>query len=194
MPGTKLRALRRALSARLPTWGQKVAVIGFVGVLLNLVVVHAAVTGVRRLDASYEGLTRIASAQRFFQDADMMHDALRADVFEATQQLPRRTRPGTPQEEIVRDAAQYRGDLAEVDKIMLPADLERQIADLRPIQETYINNAASLGTVASRSPAAAKDGSVPFLTRFDVLEARQEQITTDLTAAVERAKIEADGR
>jgi hypothetical protein len=189
MPGTKLRALRRALSARLPTLGQKVAVIGFVGVLLNLVVVHAAVTGVRRLDASYEGLTRIASAQRFFQDADMMHDALRADVADA-QQAGRAASPEV-REQVLRateaDAARLRGDLEALRRVQVPASVRPAVASLHPTREAYV----TLAVQRVRSELRGNDdpsARIRFLSAYRSLVSRQAAVTATLANTTSRAE------
>jgi hypothetical protein len=59
------------------------AVLVLVGLVLTLSVAGAAVVCLSRLADTNQQLAQVNRAQRYHQDADMMHDALHADVMRA---------------------------------------------------------------------------------------------------------------
>ena len=66
-------------------------VLGLVGLMLPLLVAGTAVFSLGRVAENNHEIGQVSRAQRYHQDADMMHDALRADVARARHAA---TRPG----------------------------------------------------------------------------------------------------
>src|SRR5438132_4894649 len=73
------RAHKRGLG-RL-TLRQRLVAVGAAGIILTLVVMQSALSGLGTVNKEHRAVDLIRQAQRFHQDADMMHDGLRADAY-----------------------------------------------------------------------------------------------------------------
>src|SRR5439155_24215989 len=91
-------------------------------------------------------LGELSQAQRLHQDADMMHDALRADL--ANAQAAGRGAPTQTKSEILRasqsHAAAFRSDPEGMQKLTLPGDARAMLAASRAPREAYISLALRL--------------------------------------------------
>jgi len=137
-----LVAMGSRMSAR-----RRLTLLAMLGLVLTLSVAGAALVCLTELSAINHRLAQVNHAQRFHQDADMMHDALRADVVRAQQAVD----PGAPEVHVKEVAAEtadhidkFREDLTRLNQLHLPPDLERAVARLRPAQDRYITSAAIL--------------------------------------------------
>lgn len=106
--------------------------------------------------AATRELVRISHAQRYNQDADMMHDALRADAYSALL-----VREGTRfnadevQNSLRENAVQFRSDLDELDKLVFATEIHQSVEAVRALAETYISAAQGIAELALRNNAAA---------------------------------------
>jgi methyl-accepting chemotaxis protein len=132
--------------------------------------------------AGYEGLTQSnvgldaaigsTSAVLYQKDADMMHDALRADVLMAMLIGP----DGANNEKLaVRTDVQEHGsifkqDLNNLDRLDLDADVKSQIAAVRPLLDKYVSSATTITNLALNDAAAATAQLPAFLADFSTLE------------------------
>ena len=165
-----------------------------IGILLTSVVIQSGLVGLRAVDHDRHTVDRIRQAERLHQDADMQHDALRSDVYNAVLVSFGRV-PGTPDTElsdINGDAHLFAADLDGVQALNLPAAVKRTLRGVRPTEDEYIATALHLaGQAFSDRPTALKS-----LASFDQLFHRAEialaAVTTRLVRAAEAAAKDAD--
>jgi serine phosphatase RsbU (regulator of sigma subunit) len=180
---------------------QRLLLLGLVGVLMTLTVAAAALVCLAEVSAINRELVQVNRAQRYHQDADMMHDALHADVARA--ELAGLGRPGISAAEVrrqtARHAASFRDDLSDAAALDLPPGLQTPLEQLRPRQQTYILIAQAMvdsalthrGSTASAraSYEAAYRGLVPTQARVtDRLVATSARVAR--AAAAEKAEAE----
>jgi serine phosphatase RsbU (regulator of sigma subunit) len=140
-------------------------------------------------------LGELSRAQRFHQDADMMHDALRGDVADA-QQL--RLRHGTSEAARARllnltesHAAQFRRDLDLLETVEVPPDVRPAVASLRRPREEYVTLAVErVRAELRRQPDRAAD--TRFRKAFTVLVGQQAELTSRLADAATRVEKDQD--
>ena len=68
---------RRRLPRPLGRTGRQMAGVGVAGAVLLLLIAHTALVGLAQVDRAYAAVGQLATAERAFQHADMLHDALR---------------------------------------------------------------------------------------------------------------------
>lgn len=166
----------------------QIAVLAAAGVVLNVLIMLVALLMVRDATSVDHATGQVVEAQRAFQDADMMHDALNADVLAAVAvaagAVPRsleREHQGQAQ----RHARQYLDDLDRVAALALPPQDAEAVRDLRPQQSAYHDLAVRL----TREPLSLEvlQAQLPeFRDRFTELE-RQQEVVTDRLAALSAA-------
>lgn len=175
------------------TYRQLVA-LGVAGLLLHAVLVVTALLGLREVDSAHDDVVRVATAQRYFQDADMAHDLMRADVLASLRPDGAGSATGAGgATATLRDAvADFRADLQRVDAVALPAELERSLQGIRPLQESYADRVEQFSGLVVTDPAAAR-ASLPQLTdEFAVLKEEQAEVTDAMSAEVVQRQRAAD--
>jgi methyl-accepting chemotaxis protein len=145
------------------------------------------------LSASLAQNTLFASGLRHQGEADMMHDALRADLYRALHAA--RTEPKL-RPEIEKDLQEhlqrFKKNIAESKELALPADIRTGLDALDKPLEAYGKMAAELVGVAFADHAAAEKRLADFGARFDELETALEHASSQLEAAAEQAQVEAE--
>jgi methyl-accepting chemotaxis protein len=133
-----------------------------------------------------------AQALRNHMDADMMHDALRADVLAAA--LAMQTNDAAQKQAILQDlnehAESFNAALAQNTALPLDPQLQRALATVAPLLESYLKDARLAATTAFDNPAAMPDIKARFMTSFEELE-KQMATVSDLIEAHERQTHEA---
>ncbi|MGR9223979.1 methyl-accepting chemotaxis protein [Rhizobium leguminosarum] len=130
-------------------------------------------------------VARSAQILRNHMQADMMHDAMRADVLASM--LASNPAAGI-------DAAGVKADLAEHDASFremiaankaLAADEKTKalLASIEPPLLTYVESAKKIVDLASQDPSAALKALPEFLQQFSTLETAMEQAGDEITAA-----------
>jgi serine phosphatase RsbU (regulator of sigma subunit) len=186
---------------RLLSMRQRLLILGLLGVVMTLSVAGAALVCLRDVGAINRELAVVTRALHFHQDADMMHDALRADVARA--ELAGSGEPGYFEADVRRDAdrhaARFRRDLDQLEELNLSPQLEATLTDLRPEQETYIVTAEALVDSALTHPRRALAEQASYEVSFQALVPTLEHATETLlaksadvkrAAEVERAEAE----
>jgi hypothetical protein len=168
--------------------GQRLLVLGLLGVLLTLALVGTALMSMRDVSVVNGELARVSHALNHHKTADEMHDALRADVARA--QLvgsgdlavsPRSVRHGAR-----RDAARFRAALQAAAAIELPAPLETALRRLQPVQEVYILTAEQL-VDSALSPRGVTPGALAgYEAAFKFLVPEQRRMTKRLMVTTTR--------
>ncbi|MFO1425973.1 MAG: methyl-accepting chemotaxis protein [Steroidobacteraceae bacterium] len=118
-------------------------------------------------------------------DADMMHDAVRADVLAAMLAARRADRDGVlaAQKELAAHAERFRRDLAQNAQLDLAPALRQLIGDVTPPLEAYLRAGEDMITTALREPAAVEARFPDFMRAFSELEQTNEALSDKLEAA-----------
>ncbi|AXA41613.1 methyl-accepting chemotaxis protein [Rhizobium leguminosarum] len=130
-------------------------------------------------------VARSAQILRNHMQADMMHDAMRADVLASM--LASNPAAGI-------EAAGVKADLAEHDALFremiaanktLAADEKTKalLASIEPPLLTYVESAKKIVDLASQEPSAALKALPEFMQQFSTLESAMEQAGDEITAA-----------
>jgi serine phosphatase RsbU (regulator of sigma subunit)/anti-sigma regulatory factor (Ser/Thr protein kinase) len=182
-----MRRTRIGLRARL-------LAVGLLSVALALVIAQSAMAGLNQVHRSYRAVSLISQAQRAHQDADMMHDALRADVYNAllVSRGVRTERRGDVRRDIARHVRTMRKDLRKIEALRLTGRTARSLDDVRSALEAYTSDASRLVSLALDDPSSAQRALVGFDSDFDRLASSQESVTELLATQAEATKIDAE--
>jgi serine phosphatase RsbU (regulator of sigma subunit) len=162
-------------------WPRQLLVFGLLGALFTLIVAGSAIFALSRTVRTGHELGQLSQAQRRHQDADMMHDALRADVSEAEQAglaAPPRVRERI-QRSATSHATSLRKDLSLLDGLQLPSKVDAELDGLRGPREAFV-------TLALQRVTAELNGNDDQAARrrfrrdFQALVARQATVTQSL--------------
>jgi serine phosphatase RsbU (regulator of sigma subunit) len=181
--------LRRAPSGRsLPSVRRRLAMLAMLGVTLTMSVAGAALVCLGQLGTTNQMLAEVNRAQRHHQDADMMHDALRADVVRAHQAVSGASGPDpTSVAAEARDhAADFRENLRDLDALQLPPRLEQAAGGLRPTQRAYILVAEQLVRAAVLGRSTPPGLAERYDEAFRSLTETQAEVTEQLATTSER--------
>jgi anti-sigma regulatory factor (Ser/Thr protein kinase) len=158
----------------------QIAVIGLAGVGLELIIVHTALSGLARVDMAYDRVGRIATTERYFQDADQAHDALHADVLAAVLAAYGVGSSDDAARQVATDVRGFRQNLGRVTADGLSPQLIDALDRLKPVQERYVAASERVAHLAATNRAAAL-GALPVFDRlFEELEVRQGEATRQL--------------
>ena len=132
------------------------------------------------------------SALASHQEADMMHDALRADVLSA---LKASTGPAAEQQQVRDDLAEHMA----IFKAALAANAERPLndatkavlAEVAAPLETYLTDAQEIVDLAFRDATAATANYPAFLGTFSTLEDAMSGISDSIGQSVDEAQASA---
>lgn len=177
-------------------WPRHLVVLGMLGAGLTLLVGGTAIFSLAGTVTTTQEMGQLTRAQRLHQDADMMHDALRADVGNARQALQSRRSADTDQDllDTTEDhARQFRQDVAELHEMALSPVVTEQVADLVPAQEAYIATGERLVRSMLRTGSVNQRGIERFQARFESLVSAQAATTAvlaDASAELEREQAE----
>ncbi|GGE17564.1 methyl-accepting chemotaxis protein [Aureimonas endophytica] len=143
------------------------------------------------------GETRLsASVLRNHMQADMMHDALRADVLAAL--LSRAGAGATDPKAIAADAAEheasFRQSIAENKRLAADPETRTVLAELDAPLDVYIGEARRLVELAATDPQAATGGLGAFLQKFSALEGAMAKASDRIEAVVGRTADASEAR
>ncbi len=180
-----------ALPAVLSPRRQLVA-IGITGIVLHSVLVGTAMVALEEVNSAHDDVQRITTAQASFQEADMAHDAMRSAVqslmlpdggVSADQGLA----------EVDDEVARFLLFLGRVDEVRLPGRIEAALAEVRPLQQQYADDAVRVSRAAAADPTAALTSLPALRSVFEELRVRQGVITEAMAAeALERQRAAAE--
>jgi methyl-accepting chemotaxis protein len=157
----------------------RLLVFGALGILLVLCVGTAGLLGLSRTGAALADVTRTASDIRLQGDVDMMHDAIRADVYRAVASPAAAAEARTAFDE---DVARMRQALQSLERA--GGGTATAVAGVRGSLDAYVEAGAALIGAAARDRDAAVRGMGAF-------EASFEQLGTDLGALTDRIEAHA---
>jgi serine phosphatase RsbU (regulator of sigma subunit) len=171
---------------------KRLLALALLGLTLTLSVAAAALVALAQVGDMNTRLTELNLAQRYHQDADMMHDALHADVARAQQvgESGVRLRPAEVRADTAEHARLFRADLVKQQSLRLPAALEAALDRVEPRQAAYIGAAEELvdDFLAGDADAAAL---AAFEREFDALRSALAEVTDSLTQAAAQTRTSA---
>jgi methyl-accepting chemotaxis protein len=162
---------------------QKLFVMAFGSAVVAAATGGTGILGMTRVSAAAERMQQGQVAMRNQMQADMMHDALRADVLNAI--ITRRSGRGLDdvQADLTEHAGSFRQSLFRLDSIPLPSDVTKALADVRPPLEAYISDAEAIVRTAVTQDADAALARMPaFLVQFTTLEQAMGELGEKLEA------------
>jgi methyl-accepting chemotaxis protein len=169
---------------------QRLALLITIGVTGTLAIAVLGVIGLRRANETSASIDIAAHAQRAQMDADMMHDAIRADVLLALDGAARgrASQIADAKGALDADAARFLKDLATVDSTT-HGTLAAQVAALRPKVEGYVSDAHAAVSAAERKDPRATEAFDRYLASFEALEGENarfgdavEKLSADISA------------
>jgi len=181
------------IESRFPL-GRGLLATGLLGALMTLFVAQLALSGLQQVHRSNLAVTRIISTERDQQDADMMHDALRADVYRALL-VGRGTRSQpTPDVDAETSAhvATMLDDLHKIALLDVAAPAGPSLHSLDAPLTSYANEALRLARVALTDPAQAEIALPAFEASFYELVSAQAVATSELSLEAEGTKDRAE--
>ena len=175
-------------------WPRQLVVLGVLGAALTLLVGGTAIFSLAGTVTTAGEMGQLARAQRLHQDADMMHDALRADVGNAREAISSTASADDADilEATELHARQFRRDLEGLQTLELSPAVTRTLAALVPYQESYISTARRLVRSMLQTGTANKQRIQNLQSAFDSLVTTQAAATAvlaDSSAALERAQV-----
>jgi len=148
-------------------------------------------------DGAASEVAQLGRAQRATQNADMLHDALHADVLQAllVGQLPGDARDEA-RKSVQANAQEFRAELAALDSMDLGLELKPQIDGTREVALAYVQEAEHLVHLALEDRRAALLAMPQFEEAFDrakhALAAQTSLVARTLDEAHEQARADTD--
>jgi methyl-accepting chemotaxis protein len=147
-----------------------------------------------RLDGALRDANVSAAVLRNHMEADMMHDALRADVLSS--QLAGDASSGIAIDDVRKDLAEhtelFRKSIADNDALATDPSSRAALAEIKAPLDTYIKSAGQMVDLAGTDRAQAIAAMPGFMKQFTTLEgamsAASDKIEAASTAAAARAK------
>jgi len=173
------------VTRRRVTLRQRLLAFGIIGTVLTGIVVQSAISGLGQVEQANRAVARISAAQGYFQDGDMMHDALRADVYAAILVKSNLDPEAASevQDELRAHVNEFRLDLKRERALHLPAPIEDALDDLaRPLAD-YITESEQTAGLAFTYRAAAVDRLAGLEVAFENLADAQARVTSRMEAA-----------
>jgi methyl-accepting chemotaxis protein len=161
---------------------------GALGIFLVLVVGGAGLAGLRRVEVALERVTRTASEIRLQGDIDMMHDALRADVYLA---VAHPARAAEALASFQQDAGRMQRAVAELEQSREGA-LGATLEQVKTSLDAYVAEGTALIDLARRDREAAAGRIGAFQGSFARLGEALGELTDRIEQEAEGART--DGR
>ena len=150
----------------------QVLVLGFVGVLMAAMVGGVGIFGASRLAGAVDNAQIMGTALQKSQHSDMMHDAIRGDVFLAilgavnqdTAQL------ADAQKDLQEHSADFNKELTDLLALPISQDIKAKVNNVLPAVKRYSDSAAQVQKLAMTDAAAAQAAMPEFQKAFVELE------------------------
>jgi methyl-accepting chemotaxis protein len=170
------------------TIGRKLFVLCGFGVLVAVLVGAMGMWGISRLQSETAHLVTTMSALRNHLEADMMHDALRADVLQALLAEDANEEERTKiNGDLAEHAERFSSRLAANEALDLEPTTKAAITDLRPKLDAYVKSAQSIVALALRDHDEAEEQLEQFQAAFEDLETAQEKVSDLIEASVKQS-------
>jgi methyl-accepting chemotaxis protein len=176
------------------TVGHKVSALAATAGFLLLVLAGAVQNEFRKVTVHGNEVVIITTALHNHGEADMMHDALRADVLAALLAAKSKNAAGVSDaaKDCVDHEKNFRESMAANKTLALPATIKGELDGVEQSLDTYIKAAAHLVDLAGKDLAAAEAAMPGFLKTFSDLEDKLGAISDKIQAEAARINAEAD--
>jgi diguanylate cyclase (GGDEF)-like protein len=172
----------------LPVSGRILSIIALL-LLAQLVVAAIGYNALTAQRAAQDEL-RIAGLARFHeQDADMLHDGVRASVLASV--LHEAAGGAALVEYLQNDTNELRANIQALDRLEMGADVSASLVQVRPLVDQYINLALEVGQLAAVDGARARARLPAFEEAFEQLRVALERQTTLISKVIDAAGISA---
>ncbi len=150
----------------------------------------AGLWSAKTLTKNVEGVAKVADILRNHMQADMMHDALRADVLSAM--LAQDPAADIDIKEVKADLTEhissFRSSLAANKELAADPSIDAVLSALDSPLESYIDGAASIVGAVSTDPAKALAALPAFKAQFSTLEIAMEKAGDSIQALSDQVK------
>ena len=171
--------------------GTRFYVVSGVSALLLAVTAGVGLWAAGEQGAQLANVVVTSTALRNHMEADMMHDALRADVILALRDGMSSDKP-TARKEVEADVAEhvanFQDALAANTKLALGADVKAALAEVAPKLDPYIAGAQKITEEAFDDPIKANADFPAFIGEFKALETAMGDVSERIEAAVAQAQ------
>jgi diguanylate cyclase (GGDEF)-like protein len=176
------------------TLRRRLALLSVIGVVFMMIIAGAGYFALTKVQDANDALNVLSLSQRYHQDGDMMHDAIRGDAYLALHSAQGNI--DVPPEEIIAvmtsDTARFREDLRLNQALDLPESISNRLDAVAIPLEAYINEANRLANLAFEDPQAALGSIAGFDATFVELQDVQAELTEELTTQIDAARADGD--
>ena len=158
----------------------KLYALAAVSTLATVVAGGAGLWALSNVGKSADRSTTALDGLRNHMSADMMHDALRADVLRSI--VAGRNERADVLKDLEEHAGNFKRAVANTAALELPANIKADLDGLKPTLEAYIAAATEGVTLAFENPARAKAAYPVFQKAFSDLEEPMEAVSTKIEA------------
>lgn len=173
---------------------QRMLLLSLVGLFFVLLVGGLGYAAIERMDGVAHDLTRTSSALRSQVEADMMHDALRADVYVALRTASKGASTEEPavRAELTEHTKEFREHMASLKELSLGPDIDATIAKTQSSLDAYISSAGQVVDLAFKDLPAAEARLPAFSKDFKALETEMESLSDLIGALAEKTRAESE--
>jgi methyl-accepting chemotaxis protein len=166
-------------------------------VLLSMLAIAAiGMINIQRLDTALVSVTDTGQAVHRQMDADMMHDAIRADVLGALLAVRQgdATRTQAAQHDLSEHIERFKKEIAGNAQSEIGAAALHQSESMAPVLNSYWDTANEIITALAAGKADVSGDMTRFEQNFSTLEGEMEKLSDLIQAQAEIAKNDAHGR
>ncbi len=171
--------------------GKQLLALGMAGVVFTGAVSVVGFIQTGRLAVSSDRIRDTGSILRNQMDADMMHDALRADVLAARLASSEEDKKSA-RDDLEDHAKRFRDAVKENDKTELPAAVRAALNEVKPSLETYIASAEKGVAAGLESPEKAAVEFPAFQETFKDLEGKMAALSDLIEKDSDAAQLQAE--
>jgi len=159
----------------------RLLLLGILGLVATFIAIATGSAGTRSVGQAHHHAVRLSQMLRSSMQADMMHDAIRADAFNAV------IKSGTPEldaigKDLEDHSADFSSSLDTLAKIEDPATQTR-LRNIRPVVVRYTASAREILAAAAKGNQSANAALPGFLQDFKLLEVQMDTLGDDVERA-----------
>ncbi len=167
----------------------KLVAFAFVGIASTCTVGYVGYWSGQQVRQASARILTTNEALRNHLESDMMHDALRGDVFAAMLANTDEERKAV-NEDLLDHATNFREKQAANAALTLDAQVTAELTEAKPVLEVYIASAEKIIAIAATDKAAATATMPSFLADFKTLEDRMGAMSDLISASAKAAETE----
>jgi methyl-accepting chemotaxis protein len=137
----------------------------------------------------FASVTSLNQALRNYLEGDMMHDALRGDVYAALAAQTDQEKADA-KAALVEHAEWFRRTLEENKALDLPEAIDAELAGVGPKLDAYIDSATELVSLGVSAPEEARQKLPEFAQKFEELEEQNEAVSDAIESLAASTKDE----